>query len=290
MALAAATALPAAAAAEPSELARLTAQALSRGDEATVAHLGSTLGAEGLADCLESGRRAEQILCAEGARYLERPLAALPVLAAALRSHDRHVASTAAESMTVILSDVEAGDLGAQEVLPETVEDLLRVLGREAADEALSTDVRAMAVAAAGSLARVAGAGLAVSRAASRAPEAAVRRAAVAALFGSAEADDIAALGAVTEHETDPAIAALAAAGVCEVTARRGRALPAPVEARIRALLGDARARPSVALPLLTCLARSPATENAELRGLAARHPNEATRDAWRALIAGEGR
>jgi hypothetical protein len=273
---------------QEAEVSRLVAQALRSGDEITVAHLGDEIGPQGIAECLQHASRSGQLLCVQAARHLSQPWPVLAVLAAALRSHNRELASRVAESMVAILADLQAGDLGPQEALPGEVESLLRALGRAASGEHISPDVRAQAVQAAGALARVAGAGLAVPRAALDDEHRAVRRAAVAALVGSSDPEDIAALGEATGDREDLLLSALAAAGVCEVTAGEGRVLPARVEERLRALLQDERARPSLIAPVLACLARAPGERVSGLRELAERHPNEATREAWRAMISGQ--
>jgi len=279
---------PRLAGAEEGDRARLVAQALARGDGAAVAHLGDELGPEGLAVCIESGSRSERLLCAQAARHLFRPWEVLPALATVLRSHDRHLAACAAESMVAILSDLESGDLGAQEALPAEVESLLRGLERVVSNHSISPDVRALSLQAAGAVARIAGAGLAVPRAAIDDEEPAVRRAAIAALVGSDEPEDLSALSSVVQQGSDLFATALAAGGICEVTAGRGRPLPAPTEERIRALLQDERARPSIVSPVLACVARASGDQVAELRAMAGRHPNEATRAAYRALVEGE--
>jgi hypothetical protein len=214
----------------------------------------------------------------------------LPILATVLRGHDRELASRAAESMVRVLDGLEASDLGAQEILPTEVESLLRGLGGIASDGQLSADVRAQAVEAAGALARITGASLAVPRAALEDEDTALRRAAVASLSGSAEPEDLSALTAAVEEGRDVTLVSHAAAAVCEATAGVGRPLPAPIEDRIRRLLRDQNARPSVVGPVLACLARAPGDGVAELRRLARAHPNEATRAAWQALASGVAR
>lgn len=266
-------------------VARGVAEARRLGDEAALVHLAEEIGPAGLADCLAHAGRSGRQLCAQSARYLGFGWPALPALAAVLRDHDRQLASRAAESMLAILAATEPGDLGPQEALPEEGERLLAELARAGADERLSPDVRAQAVAASGAVSRLLGAALELPRRALADPEPALRRAAARALLGSAAADDVAALAAAAA-DADRVVAATAVAGVCEATlgAPDAAPLPAPVEAEARALLGDPGARPSLLMPLLACLSRARSPRAAPLRELAARHPNDGVREAWAAL------
>jgi len=188
--------------------------------------------------------------------------------------------------MVIILENIMRRDLGFHELSPDEIEALLATLREPASVDNLSLDIRAQIVAIYGALARLVGASLDVSRDALDDEEVAVRRVAVGTLIGSEEPDDVAAMVEAVGQDEDLLVVTQAGAGICEVTLGAGRPLPAPVEERLRALLTDPRARPSHMRPLLVCLARlGPDIERAaELRALAARHPNEATRAVWQEL------
>ncbi len=264
------------------------AEARRSGHEDTIVHLAEEIGAAGVAQCLVHANRAGKLICAQSARYLERPWPVLPVLATVLQDHDRQIASRAAESMVAILSGLAPGDLGRQEPLPEEAEALLQGLRGVANNPNLSPDILAQVVTAAAALARVVGAGHEIAREALGHDEVAVRRAAAAALTGSVEDEDLEALVRVTTSDRDRITSSLAAAAVCEATAGHGGQMPAPVMEYAREILADSAARPSVAAPLLACLARSNARGIAPLRELAARHPNEHTRAAWEAMVSNQ--
>lgn len=257
------------------------------GDEVDIVALGEQIGPAGVAECLEHAARAGRLVCAQAARYIEQPWAVLPVLAAVLRDHDRQVASRAAESMVAVLSQMHPGDLGEQEALPSEVESLLEGLRGMATARELSRDIRAQIVVISGYLAILTGAGLAVARQALTDSEVAVRRAALSALVTSSDADDIAAMSRAAVEDQDLVVSTLAAAGVCEATLSSGRGLPSEVEARIRGLLEDESLNAGIAGPLLTCLLRASGERAEELQGLAARHPNESTRELWTSLTGG---
>lgn len=274
--------------AQPELVARGVTEARRTGDEAALIHLADEIGSRGVAECLERAGRSGRLVCAEAARYVGQWWLTLTVLAVVLDDHDRQVASRAAESMAVVLMAVQPGDLGNQEPILDEAEALLARLSRVAMDRRISLEIRAQVVAIYGSFARLVGAGLELPRETINDPEMAVRRAAVGALIGSAEPDDIDALVSVSSRERDPLIASLAAAGVCEVTLGAGAALPSGVEEKVRTLLEDGRSRPSQIRPLLACLARSRHQQAVQLQALAARHPNEASRAAWVELTSQE--
>ncbi len=271
--------------AQRADVARGVAEARNLGDEAALVHLAERIGSEGVSECLEHAQRAGRLLCAQAARYLERPWPALPVLATVLQDHDRQVSSRAAESMVAVLDRLQSGDIGAQEPLPEEVEELPAGLRGLAGNERLSVDVRAQVVLISGSIARLVGAGLAVTRAALDDTEVAVRRVAVSVLTGSGEAADVAALADAARSDSDLIVVAMATAAVCESTLRVGRPVPDGIEERMRQFLDDRRARPSLARPLLSCLVRAPERTTVALRALASQHPNEATRAVWTELL-----
>lgn len=272
----------------------LVGQAVSEarrlGNEDALIHLAEQIGAVGMDQCLRHASRAGRLICAQSARYLEHPWPVLQVLATVLQDHDRQVASRAAESMVYILSNLDPGDLGTAEPLPTETEELLQGLRGLAGNGNLSPDIVAQVVTAVAALARVVGAGREVAREALQHAEVAVRRAGAAALAGSDEQEDIDALVALVDRETDQLTLALSVAGACEATAGRGAELPEVVMARARTLLEDEHVRPSTAGPLLACLARASTPQVAPLRDLAARHPNAGTRSAWTALVANEER
>lgn len=257
------------------------------GDEVEIVDLAHEIGPTGISECLEHAARAGRLVCAQAARYLERPWPALPVLATVLRDHDRQVASRAAESMVVVLSQMHSGDLGEQEALPSEIEGLLEGLRGTAASRELSPDIRAQVVLASGYLAQLTGAGLEISRRALSDPEVSVRRAALSALVTSTDPEDIRAMSSAAVEDEDLVVSTLAAAGVCETTLSSGRGLPSEVEARIQTLLEDEAVSASIAGPLLTCLLRASGDRAEELQGLAAEHPNESTRELWRTLTSG---
>lgn len=270
-----------AAQAQPELVARGVTEARRSGDEMALIHLADEIGPMGVAECLEHASRSGRLVCAEAARYNEQWWSTLTVLATVLDDHDRQIASRAAESMAVLLLTVQTGDLGYQEPILDEAEALLTRLRDIAMDRRISLDVRAQVVAISGSFARIVGAGLEVPRETIGDPEMAVRRAAVGALMGSEERDDIEALLTLSSTERDPSIAALAIAGLCEVTLGAGAPLPDSIEDKVRTILEDEDSRPSQIRPLLACLARSGHQQATELQELAARHPNEASRAVW---------
>lgn len=266
---------------QPELVARGVTEARYTGDESSLVHLADEIGSSGVAECLENAGRSGRMVCAEAARYVSHWWPTLLVLAQVLDDHDRQVASRAAESMVVILHSVQSGDLGPQEPVPEEAEAMLERLRSVSGNRRISLEIRVLVVATSGFFARLVGAGLEVPRGAVSDPEVAVRRAAVRALMGSSEADDVSALVEATAHDGDLLVASQAATGVCEVTLIAGSSLPEPVEERIRALLADSRARPSQITPLLACIARSEHPQADQFKELAARHPNEASRQVW---------
>jgi hypothetical protein len=266
-------------------VARAVSEARRLGNEDALVHLAEEIGAAGIDQCLGHASRAGRLICAQSARYLEHPWPVLAVLATVLRDHDRQVASRAAESMVIILSSLDPGDLGPEEPDPSATEELLQGLRGLAGDRDLSSDIVAQVVTAASALARAAGAGRDVARDALGHPEVAVRRAGVAALAGSDETEDVAALAALVERESDQLTRALAVAETCEATAARGREMPEAVVEQASVLLDDRRVRPSTVGPLLACLARASTPQVRPLREQAARHPNAGARAAWAALV-----
>jgi len=266
---------------------RPIAAGFSQRGEVDLVHYGQGLGPEGLSSCLADGRRRERILCAHSARYARLGWAVLPVLVEVLEDHDRIVASRAAESMVVLVSELVREDMGPQEVLPEEVEELLEQLGSAFGNDELSVDVRAQALVSLGVLAVAAGAGLEVAREAYVGSDVAIRRAAVSVVVRSDEPEDLDFV-ALAAGDGDAHVVALAVAATCEATVGRGQPMHSIVLAKAGWFLRDPRARLSLVLPLLACIARAPDASSAELRELARQHPNEACRRAYAELRAGD--
>jgi hypothetical protein len=260
------------------------------GHEDAIVHLAEEIGAQGIEECLRHASRAGRLICAQSARYLEHPWGVLYILATVLQDHDRQVASRAAESMVIVLSQLEPDDLSGQEALPSEAEELLQGLRGVTNSELLSPDIVAQVVIAASLLAQLVGAEQQVAREALRHEEVAVRRAAATSLTGSSESVDIQALSETAARDQDTFTAAAAAAAVCEATATQGQQIPEPVVARARSLLGDRNMRPATIGPLLACLARATTPQVGGLRELAARHPNEGSRARWQELTSNAGR
>lgn len=263
---------------------RALAETRSYGHEDAIVHLAEEIGPVGVEVCLRHANRAGRLICAQSARYLEDTWAALPVLASVLQDHDRQLASRAAESMVYLLSRMDPGDLGPQEVILDEVAELLRGLRAVAGNEHLSPDIVVQVVIAASMLARLVGAGQQVAREALEHDEVAVRRAGASRLATSGEPDDVRLLVEVAGDEDDAFTAAIAAAGVCEATAGRGRPIPDQAAGRIRSLLRDRDMRPAVIGPLLACLARASTPQARELGELAGQHPNAGSRAFWEDL------
>ncbi len=265
---------------------RLLAEVQLQGNEDGVIHLGEEIGSRGIIACMEHANRVGRLICAHAARYIERPWAVMLTLARALGNRDRQYAARSAESLVVILSELAPFHLGADEVLDDEIEILLRQLRSIALSPLISDDIRVQALQAENALSRLVDGGLATPREVlSRGTELGSKRAAVASLLGSIEADDVAALSQAALHERDLFTVALAAAGICEATMMHGRNFPEGIDELVVQLLRNPNARPSIIGPLLACLARSrPRDRTTRFRELAANHPHPGSRATWTTL------